>query len=53
MDAKTQAIVATLAAQRNQALDTVAQQNGLIAELTAALAELTTAKAKEGECQPV
>lgn len=41
MDANTQAVINTLAAQRNQALDTIAQQNGHIADLQARIAELT------------
>jgi hypothetical protein len=41
MDVSTKAIVDTLAAQRNQALDVIAQQNGHIAELNARIEELT------------
>jgi uncharacterized protein YdbL (DUF1318 family) len=52
-DAGIKAIVDTLAAQRNQALDTVADQNGYIAELTAKIAELTAPPADTRATPPV
>lgn len=48
MDAKTQAIISALVAQRNQAMDAVAQLNGELAERDAKITELE-AKLKPAE----
>ena len=49
MDAETQAVLETLARQRNAALDEIARQNGYIATLEARIKELEQKASTDGD----